>query len=180
MKYYPRLAVGLIPTHVLLVYDLLATPEENRIAGADVTEWEDQERITNVGVRIFPTDNVTSATYDFLAKDNAERHLVWPRTYLWLDDDSTLTFVEKHRDRFWLVAVDLGKEGAGVEERRSLIDPEAVIRGVPGSPEYKRTLQEERERLAVLDLRAGPPGKIVVVLESRSVYRVTEFEMDLP
>ena len=104
-----------------MIYDLEASPAQNRIADDDAMT---DVAVRRVGIPIYPPENVFPPTYRVWIEDAPEgfHRIRLPRQVGWLDGDNTILFLESHRDRTWVVMCDLSR---GLREpiiRRGAVD----------------------------------------------------------
>lgn len=188
---------GMEPTQsdLLLLYDLTASPEENRVEKKYKHSREKSQHIgdpayqvaaINVGRPIYPPENVTQQSYFVWVPAPEERHQIVPEgEYLWLENDSKVVFVDKTGGEVWLVAVDLSHGLAQVQSKKKLIDVASLI-DIPKVMELDRiadpetALRDMKERIPIMGLRQKAEGNIVISIEPDWRYKATEIEMPLP
>jgi len=180
---------------LMLIYDLIASPEENRVEekyrhyrekSQYIGDPEYQVASEYVGHPIYPEENVIKQTYFVWAPIPEERHMIVPRGhYLWLEDDNKVVFVDKNGGENWLVVVDLSRGLDHVKSRKKLIDVTHII-NIPrvmdldhiADPET--ALRDRKERIPITGLRLNAEGNIVISIEPDMRYKATEIEMALP
>lgn len=174
-EWHPRITDEGAASDVILVYDLQASLQENRLGPV-----EQGTRVSHVGHPIFPEENVQKQAYRFWIEAEQERHLITPwARYLWIDHDRKVVFVDEHKGEKWLVMVDLSAGLDKVQVSKKVIKVAKVLVGEPGSPGYETLLKEGKKRLIVKELREKE-GKIVLSIEPDMRFKMTEIEMTLP
>lgn len=191
-KFYPRFSPEEIHSDLLLVYVLDQTPEENRVddrkgtgEGGKGTDGHGYRLVSEeVGYPIYPEENVAKQRYFVWVPDPEERHLV-TSSYLWLDEDNKVVFVDKTGGEVWLVAVDLSHGLDQAQSKKKLIDIASLI-DIPKVMELDRitdpetALRDMKERIPIMGLRQKTEGNIVISIKQDWRYKATEIEMSLP
>jgi len=175
-QWHPRIAPAAAESSVILVYDLHASPQENRV-GPGVQRVREADE---VGHPIFPEENAQKQIYRFWIEKEQDQHSVGPwDKYLWLDQDSKVVFVDKHAGEKWLVVVDLSQGLDKVKIRKKAIDVAQILTAQLGGPSYETVLRERKERLTIKDLKYSD-GRIIICVLPDIGYKTTQIEMDLP
>ncbi len=180
-QWHPRIAPAAAESSVILVYDLRASPQENRV-GPGVQRAREADE---VGHPIFPEENAQKQIYRFWVEEEQDQHNVGPwGKYLWLDQDNKVVFVDKHAGENWLVLVDLSQGLNKVEIRKRVIDVSGVIdvariMNLDRIADYETALKEGKERIPISGLQRRD-DKVVISVEPNWRYKATEIEMALP
>lgn len=176
-KFYPRFADPPATSNVLLIYDLLKQPADNRL---------DQKRKNIgpdlIGIPIYPEDNLKNRSYSVWIEDPSKRHTVYPPggKYLWTNDDKKLIFVDKYDGDNWLVAIDLSKGLNQINIRKSAIDISKIIAIDVNDKGYNTKLEKIREGIIVTDLLEAREDKVRITLSSDPMLKANQVEMELP
>lgn len=175
-QWHPRIAPAAAESSVILVYDLIASPQENRVDPKVQRAREADE----VGHPIFPEENARKRIYRFWIEEEQDQHNVGPwRKYLWLDQDSKVVFVDKHAGEEWLVVVDLSQGLDKARIRQKAIDVARILSAKPGDLNYEALLKEGKERLTIEGLEHRD-GRIIISVLPDIKYKTTQIEMALP
>jgi len=118
VKFTPRVQSGAPQGHVYLVYDLTASPTQNRLA-AGQQGAEPLDDHVNVGIPVYPLENVGRAMSDAGPNEEAPPHVLASEGFSWLPGN-TLAFVDRWKKANYLVMVDLS---AGVRPARRTVRP---------------------------------------------------------
>jgi len=169
LNYYPRFTEPPGTSNVVMIYNLLATPQENRINKEDV------------GRPIYPEENVKRKSARVWIEVPEKGHLIYPwGKYLWLDNDAKVVFVDKHAGENWLVLIDLSNGIDNVAIRKKRIDVEKIIAIDMKSPDYMNKLKKAKKLLMVNDIANEGNNKVRLDLMRDKIYKVTSITMELP
>lgn len=174
--FYPPRGMAAARSDVVMVYDLTRSKAENRLPDASGD---------NVGLPVYPPENVDPPTYRVWVPEESRKHHVDPRAgFLWTNDEQSLFFLDKTGSRKLLVRVDLEEGPRRPRISTSPIDPAPVLALDRQSPAYSETLEREREYLSVTGLKLEPDGRITLELDGemvrRKVYRWTQMTLPSP
>ena len=179
-KFYPPRGMTAARSDVVLVYDLTQERSENWLTGAPGSPAGE-----NVGLPVYPPENVNPPTYRVWVPEESQRHYIDPKAgFLWANDEKSLFFIDKTAGQKQLVHVDF-KEGLRQPRITTRpIDVTPVLAIDPQSPEYPEILKREREHLPVTGLKLEPDGRIKLELDRelyrRNIYRVTHMTVPPP
>ena len=115
-RFFPRSAPERHAQHLTLLYDVSATPQQNRLGGVPVPDFESGFRSIDAGYPIYPEPSSDDRVPATGAREQKDRDHNPP--YAWSDDERRVAFVVHRRtDTSWetkLVVVGIGDDGRRV------------------------------------------------------------------
>ncbi len=177
-KFYPPRGMTATRSDVVLVYDLAQERSENWLPGAPGVPAG-----KNVGLPVYPHENVDPVTYRVWVAEECQRHYVDPQAgFLWTRDEKSLFFIDKTRGQQLLVRVDLEEGLKRPRITTRTIDPTLAL--AIDSQALEISPEGERKNLAVTGMDFEPDGRIRLELDrelfERKIYRVTHMSVAPP
>ncbi len=177
-KFYAPRGMAATRSDVVLVYDLAKERLENWLPGAPGNPAG-----KDVGLPIYPRENVDPATYRVWIPEDSERHYVDPQAgFLWAKDEKSLFFIDKTRGQQFLVRVDVG-EGL----KRPQITTRPIDAASALAVDYQdrdTSFEGERKYLSVIGMDFDPEGRILLELNrelfKRKIYRSSRMSVAPP
>jgi len=130
-KFYPPdTSEPAIMSDLILVYDMDATADANRMRGLDAYKNDAIGRMTEVGFPVFPEINASRKNYRVWVRRESSRNSVLPQGFFWFDGDRRFGFLDQQNGKYFIVVVDIsnGPDHPAVREHeidlRSLLRPE--------------------------------------------------------
>ncbi len=149
VEYYPSMTAE-TPTDVLLIYDLLKTPQENRLGIPGRIPPRRGDRPIHVGIPVFPEINVSQRSYANHVESDAASYAIAGSVYRLINGDklafTALRDISSGYRKTDLVIVDLSK---GLDRAKSEIMP----------------LSLEEAPFDVVDIRESLPGKLELTIK---------------
>ena len=120
-RFFPRSAPAHHLRHMTLLYDVRATPQQNRLGGVPVPDFESGSRSIDAGYPIYPEPSPDESR-PYLVPATAER-VVKDRdhnpSYAWSDDERWIAFLVHPTESSLeskLVVVGIGQDGRAVSQ----------------------------------------------------------------
>ena len=120
-RFFPRSAPAHHLRHMTLLYDVRATPQQNRLGGESVPDFESGSRSIDAGYPIYP-ERTPDESRPYLVPATAER-VVKDRDhtppYAWSDDERRVAFLvhpAESSGESKLVVVGIGQDGRPVSQ----------------------------------------------------------------
>jgi hypothetical protein len=140
-----------------------------------------------VGHPIYPQENLQKQSYREWIEDEQNRHVVGP-WYLWLEQDTRVVLIDRHRGAYWLVLVDLSEGLEQARIRKKVLDMAKITEEAlvvdPTSKDPVAWLKAATANLRIKGLAQKTVGKILIQLEPdylhRYRYKTLEVEIPLP
>lgn len=168
-KFYPRFAEEPATSSVIMIYDLQASPDKNKI---------DPEYI---GIPIFPEENAFKKSAKVWIEQPEKRHAVIPPgKYLWFNNDNNVALIDRFDGGTWVVSVDLSNGKDKVKIKKKKINVENIVSVDKKDPDYENVVKQENKELDVVDIKKGKKSKIMIIVRPEKKYKVKEFETDFP
>jgi hypothetical protein len=173
-KFYPRAAELPATSDLILIYDLDSPPEGNRVK-------TDGQSADNIGIPIFPEENVKNHSLQVWVEKAEERDTVYPpNQYLWLNHDAEVTFVDKRGGENWIVLVDLSHGVNQALIRKNKIDLTTTLGLDRASPEYPSKLKQYNKSFMVSQIEAGGHGEAILRIGGIGPHITNEIAVALP
>jgi hypothetical protein len=132
----------------------------------------------DVGLPVYPPENVDPPTYLVWVPEESQRHYVNAQTgFLWASDEKSVFFIDKTRGQQLLVRVDLEE---GLRQPRITTRPIDVTLALANDPQDS----ERSPFLAVTGMELEPDGRIRLELDrslfEQKKYRVSHLTISPP
>ena len=175
-KFYPPRGMSAARSDVVVVYDLAQEPSKNLLP-----QTSGRRAIGDVGIPVYPPENVDPPSYRVWIPDKHKQHFVEPWAgFLWAPDEKSLYFIDRTGNRQLLVGVDLTE---GLTRPRTTARP--ITAALASRPQGGEPVDnEEGSYLAITGMQFAPDGRIRLELKremfDRGIYRVTHISVDPP
>lgn len=162
---------------LILIYDLDASADSNRMHGIDAYKRDPIGRLTEVGYPVFPDRNASRKNYRVWVRNEHRRNAVIPDGFFWFDGDRRFGFLDRVGGKYFIVVVDIsnGPDSPVVREHRinlaSLIGPEDQN----GGPSID---EDEPIRLKNIEKTAGERIRIHLAAHVPLRNNPVEFSLD--
>ena len=160
---------------LVLVYDLEADPDANRLNGREDYRNDPVGEMTEAGRPVYPESYLRKRSYRVWVPDEKDRHAVLPGGFFWLDRDRRIVFADHYGPDYYLVVLDLsaGLEGPSVEKRK------LEIRFQPGEGSSASKESSEGSPAVRLESVAEADGGLRIRLSSHPPLIENEFRVDI-